>query len=528
MLRTVSSGVSTAGSLSEGGLSRVNSGHALSNKVGGSAQLNQNGVPGPRMGGVLRNGSGLRVNYVHDEADALAAAVAVGANNGMELPDFGLGQFDPEGSGRGDALVEKVFREREGKGASEKGGEIDQVRKQAALPEVRLGRSRSGGVDVGSDAEPTAAFFSPNTASKNAAKLVETGHVTNAAAGDLWRTTAVLDAGALPKAGGPKLQRTKSLPGVGTGPSQGKGNPKLELEAASAFLSAFSRSQVTVAPPLIERSGAPTASRGHSTPETMPPLKNQIGDHPPIQQAHPQMQVQMGASHPAFLIRERGPVQATADTSTPRRPVPPLQTGPLVEEVIASPSVAAAQALSFLNDEPDPSFQPQAVKSDQGTAQPAERPDALAEGLQGGEANLPARTERSESVHPSPNAPATPWETASMPEVGSVLKDEASAERKRKWDAGQEPTVLSADVSQGEAQGLADVSEQGPGAVEGSGGGAEKAVDASQGSRPVVHHSRELSLVDGLCLDQVVEEHEGRKVRRVEASPDRGVEFGGS
>lgn len=512
MLRTVSSGVSVAGSLTEGGLSRVSSGHA-------SSGVQQKPTGGQRTGGVARTGSGLRINYVHDEADALAAAAAVAVNNGLELPDFGLRQFQPESLERGDGLAERGGADwREGANEPEKGEGDNLDGTRANLPEVRLGRTRSGGVqDEGASGEPTG-IFSPHTASKNAARLVETGHVTSTAAGDLGRTTVVLDTGAPSKGGGATLPRMKSLPKQETGPASHQGN----ADSVSAFLGAFSRSQVLVAPPLAGSSQLPP----HADTASSPPLAAHTSGYPQMQDAHTPLQPH--SSHTANPFPERGPVQGTGNLG-PSRVSVQAPTGPLAEEVLSSPSVAAAQALSFLNDEPDPNFQPQAVLPDREPSPVAGEPQPTVTEATAPrrEASLPTGSEVSGSVHPSPNTPLTPWEGASTPERGAPAGGDVSVcgERKRKWEGEQQ----ASEAGQGGAPAAGGVGDDSGRLTE---GGADVAPATATGTgggeaRPVVHHSREISLVDGLFLESVAEELGGQKVRKVASGAEESAEVGG-
>lgn len=446
-------------------------------------------------------GSGLRINYVHDEADALAAAAAVAVNNGLEVPDFGLRQ-----------LLDPVEGTEKGNGDAADWREVGREPENTHLADVRLGRTRSGGVE---DGIGEAGVFPLHTASKNAAKLVETGHVTNMAAGDLGRTTVVLDAGALSKASGPKLQSSQSLPRQETGPAQQQGHPDSQLHA---FLGAFSKSHVTVAPPLVNASQVPPPAE----PSPLGPLQTHLSGFPPLQGTHSQLQSQHAAGNP---VQERGPVRHTGNPGPSGIAVQPPPTGPPVEEVVASPSVAAAQALSFLNDEPDPNFQPQAVRHDW------EAPlGAAGQGTTGGTAPrgapmLTTGSEMSGSVHPSPNTPLTPWEAAPTPERGPPAGDDVSrsAERKRKWD-GEHQAAAGGQGDGPESGCLSDVSRQaGEGAADEAPG-----VGEGGGARPAVHHSREISLVDGLFLDAVAEELGDRKVRKVDSSSDGHEEVGGS
>ncbi|GAQ90117.1 hypothetical protein KFL_006020060 [Klebsormidium nitens] len=503
MLRTVSSGVSAAGSLTEGGLSRVSSGHA-------SSGAPQNPAAGQRTGGVARTGSGLRINYVHDEADALAAAAAVAINNGLELPDFGLRQFQTNDLESGEGLAERGGADWQGAGTELEKVEGDSEARRANLPEVRLGRTRSGGAqDEGASGE-AAGIFSPHTASKNAAKLVETGHVTSTAAGDLGRTTVVLDTGASSKGGAPKLPRLKSLPKSETGPAQHQGN----TDAVSAFLGAFSKSHVTVAPPLAGSSQVPP----HAEADSLPPLEPHLSGYPPLQDAHTQLQPH--SSHTANPFSKGGPVQGKSNLG-PRAVSVQAPTGPLADEVLSSPSVAAAQALSFLNDEPDPDFQPQAVLPDREASPVAGEREQTEETAPVREPSLPTGSEVSGSVHPSPNTPLTPWEGASTPETGAPAGGDVSmsGERKRKWEGEQQAGQGGArapgdggDVSGRLAEGGADAA---PATATGTGGSE---------ARPVVHHSREISLVDGLFLEGVAEELSGQKVRKVASGREESAE----
>ena len=453
----------------------------------------------------MRVSSGLRINYVHDEADALAAAAAVAVNNGLEVPDFGLRQFmtDHENDERGNGEAagwQGGGREPEAEGAA------GSAERQAHLPEVRLERTRSGGEEDRAARE--AGIFPPPTAMENASKLVETGHVSSMAASDLGRPASVLDAGALSKALRSNLQRTMSLPRRELGPPQ---QQESQLQTSSSLLGAFSGSHLVVAPPLANASQVPN----HIEPGSLAPMRTHLSKFPPLQDSP------LSAGIPN---QDRGPVGHASNLGPSKTSVQPPPTGPPMEEVISSPSVAAAQALSFLNDEPDPNFQPQAVQPDWEAPPGAEGQETPEETAPPGEPYVPTGSEVSGSVHPSPNTPLTPWDAASTLERGTSAGDDVSrsAERKRKWDGEGQAGVEG--LGDGPVSGrVSDVSWPAEeGGVEGAPAGGENG-----GARPVVHHSREISLVDGLFLDAVAEESNGRMLKKIESGPG-GYEVGGS